>query len=63
MSRTTAVMGFRCPAPIAAALTQAANSQVRAKSKQVLRYVIEGLQRDGFLPVPADRASDAADAA
>ena len=43
------VVAFRCPESIVGALVKAAGDGDRSRSAQILRYVREGLMRDGLL--------------
>lgn len=47
------VLGFRCPPDIAAALDGVAEKEDRSRTAQIVRYIREGLKRDGALA--ADR--------
>lgn len=45
----TRVAAFRVPARILDLIDQAARQGDRSRSRQLLRYVLEGLRRDGLL--------------
>lgn len=45
----TCVAAFRVPARILDLIDQAAHQGDRSRSRQLLRYVLEGLRRDGLL--------------
>lgn len=54
------VVGFRAPCMIRQALERASRRETRSLAHQALRYVREGLVRDGYLPADIDLIETAA---